>query len=64
MLFSVSACGGNDDGDNGSVTVLEVAVHNGGVGSVWLSNAADRFIKEKENYRNILKHIKNLIGVL
>ncbi len=50
MLFSVSACGGNDDGDNGSVTVLEVAVHNGGVGSVWLRNAADRFIKEKENY--------------
>lgn len=38
--FSVSACSG--DSSEGK-TVLEVAVHNGGVGSEWLRSAADRF---------------------
>ena len=42
--LSFAACKKNDNvGENGNVTVLEVAVHNGGVGSVWLRNAANRF---------------------
>lgn len=42
--LSVAACSKNGNaGGNGNVTVLEVAVHNGGVGSVWLRNAANRF---------------------
>lgn len=43
MAFSVAACGGTETVDRGKTTVIEVAVHQGGVGYVWLQNAAARF---------------------
>ena len=52
MALTTAACGGNNKnsgGGNGGgnttgkETVLEVAVHNGGVGKDWLKAAGDRF---------------------
>lgn len=57
--LSFTACGGGNKSDGG-VTVLEVAVHNGGVGSVWLKNAADRFTAKMadHSYANGKKGVK------
>lgn len=48
--FGAVACGGNNDGGNGNETVLEVAVHNGGVGNVWLKEAGERFSAKMANH--------------
>ena len=50
--LSFTACGNNNNagGGNGTETVLEIAVHNGGVGNVWLRNAGERFSAKMANH--------------
>ncbi len=52
-LGSVVACGGEVLQDDGKgKTVINVGVFNGGYGYQWLQNAATKFEKLNENYKN------------
>ena len=69
VALTTAACGGNNNnsgGGNGGgnttgkETVLEVAVHNGGVGKDWLKAAGDRFseLMKEHSYADGKKGVK------